>query len=295
MDLHKLYTSNREESFSDSSSIASPPLYMPDDRREEGAIKGVRKNMSKKQLQKGRPKKAMSAYTLFLRETLRNRPEGTPAVIDKDMADRWRNLTADEKTKYDQQAALEQLRYRLEMKEIQEQQHIQSRPNSVPRSMPNSPPPLFDSSPPSKNDDISMFRLLAHAATSASQHQQQQQQPTLPRPVSGVLSPKADMVRIAQPIPTRPAEVFNPFATVPLSPPLTPSSREFPIKVRLAGDTYFREIGVRRFTYEELKHEIFRKFSLQSLAAIVKLPDVLVADDEDVQRLNPLSELQVFP
>eukprot|EP00743_Colponemidia_sp_Colp-15_P007215 GILK01007792.1.p1 GENE.GILK01007792.1~~GILK01007792.1.p1 ORF type:complete len:440 (-),score=66.46 GILK01007792.1:189-1508(-) len=67
---------------------------------------------------KTKPRRALSAYTLFLQDHLQNRPPGTPAVINGETSFRWKTMPPSEKAHYYELAVQDRLRYEQEAVEL---------------------------------------------------------------------------------------------------------------------------------------------------------------------------------
>lgn len=68
------------------------------------------------------------------------------------------------------------------------------------------------------------------------------------------------------------------------------------LKVKVPNERYYREIPFGRQTYLELREEIALKFRVKPVQVlqIFKVPDTLIADDDDVARIAPDSILEVL-
>lgn len=68
------------------------------------------------------------------------------------------------------------------------------------------------------------------------------------------------------------------------------------IKVKVPNERYYREIPFGRQTYLELREEIALKFKVKPVQVlqIFKVPDTLIADDDDVARIEPNTVLEIL-
>jgi hypothetical protein len=68
------------------------------------------------------------------------------------------------------------------------------------------------------------------------------------------------------------------------------------LKVKVPNERYYREIPYGRQTYLELREDIAMKFRVKPVQVlqIFKVPDTLIADDEDVLRITPDSILEIL-
>lgn len=68
------------------------------------------------------------------------------------------------------------------------------------------------------------------------------------------------------------------------------------LKVKVPNERYYREIPFGRQTYLELREEIALKFRVKPVQVlqIFKVPDTLIADDDDVTRITPDSVLEIL-
>jgi len=68
------------------------------------------------------------------------------------------------------------------------------------------------------------------------------------------------------------------------------------LKVKVPNERYYREIPFGRQTYLELREDIAVKFKVKPVQVlqIFKVPDTLVADDDDVLRISPDSVLEIL-
>lgn len=67
------------------------------------------------------------------------------------------------------------------------------------------------------------------------------------------------------------------------------------LKVKTPGEKFYREVPFGMQTFVELREEIALKFSVKpaQILQILKEPDILIGDDDDVIRLVPNTVLQV--
>ena len=75
-----------------------------------------------------------------------------------------------------------------------------------------------------------------------------------------------------------------------------PIDQAVSLKVKVPNERYYREIPFGRQTYLELREEIALKFRVKPVQVlqIFKVPDTLIADDDDVARIAPDSILEVL-
>lgn len=68
------------------------------------------------------------------------------------------------------------------------------------------------------------------------------------------------------------------------------------IKIKVPNERYYREIPFGRQTYLELREEIALKFKVKPVQVlqIFKVPDTLIADDDDVARIEPNTVLEIL-
>eukprot|EP00742_Colponemidia_sp_Colp-10_P009781 GILJ01010700.1.p1 GENE.GILJ01010700.1~~GILJ01010700.1.p1 ORF type:complete len:284 (+),score=46.37 GILJ01010700.1:58-909(+) len=233
-------------------------------------------NPQKMGFRKCKPKKAMSAYIIFLKETLRNRPPGTPAVISQELADRWKTLPALDKLKYAALAEKDRDRYRDEMK------HFESiQPSGQVMS-------------PTKSLDFSESRPQIKTEPAPIQHRDD---PFIRRSfdITAVFEPLKSLQRSVSSSSAlhNNLSIFGINRANPMSPPIVPQSAMI-LKVKVQDNALAREIRLFDSTLSALYNEITRKLNIQRVKAIIKLPDILIGDDEDVRRLQPFTELKVL-
>eukprot|EP00742_Colponemidia_sp_Colp-10_P004579 GILJ01004887.1.p1 GENE.GILJ01004887.1~~GILJ01004887.1.p1 ORF type:complete len:337 (-),score=45.98 GILJ01004887.1:171-1181(-) len=86
-------------------------------------------------------------------------------------------------------------------------------------------------------------------------------------------------------------------ANTPFDVPPLARRQHFTVRVRMQGDNYYREVRLFDFTWNELRLRIAHKLRLSEAEArrmlIVKSPSVLIADNEDVQLLDPFTNLEI--
>eukprot|EP00743_Colponemidia_sp_Colp-15_P005462 GILK01005873.1.p1 GENE.GILK01005873.1~~GILK01005873.1.p1 ORF type:complete len:281 (-),score=46.21 GILK01005873.1:232-1074(-) len=235
--------------------------------------KGANLNPQKMGLRKCKPKKAMSAYIIFLKETLKNRPPGTPAVITQELADRWKTLPALDKLRYAALAEKDRDRYRDEMKQfesIQPSGHVMS---------------------PTKSIDFSQNRAQIKTEPAPIQHRDADPFVRHVFDVTSVSAPVNGYQRWTSSLHNN-FSIFGINRVESMSSPHVQSSTI--LKVKVQDNALAREIRLFDSTLSALYNEITRKLNIQRVKAIIKLPDILIGDDEDVRRLQPFTELKVL-